>query len=65
LLQKLATGYREEEDRQKIFELMDYKDLLRTLKENLPTLNNRTIIDNFWSIAKIHKTNRNFWSEIF
>ena len=65
LLQKLATGYKEDTDRERIFSLMEYKDLLKSIKENLPTMKNRTVVDNFWSIAKIHKTNRNFSQKFF
>lgn len=65
LVQKISLGYKEEKDKVVLFQKKDYKDMLIKIKKNLKTIDNKNLIDTFWSIGRIHRTNRTFYPLFF
>jgi hypothetical protein len=60
ILQKFALGVKNEEKALSLFTEFDYKNLLRDIKDNIPKISDKNLVDNLWSIGKLHRSNRNF-----
>lgn len=60
ILQKFALGVKTEDKALSLITEFDYKNLLRDIKDNIPKISDKDLVNNLWSIGKLHRSNRTF-----
>jgi hypothetical protein len=65
ILQKIAVGAKNLEQIPDLLSNTTYKELLVNIKKNIKNLTDRNLVDNLWSLGKLHRGTRNFCHAIF